>query len=515
MRVSSSNAVGLLLLAGGLLASPPAATHPHACGSCHGPIVESFAKTGMGRSIQSQPSLPPAAFYHRLSNRHYAIRNGRMRRHQLDARNEEIQIVEKSIDFGIGSGNHAVTFVHRTPQGALIELPLSWYAESSAYAMSPGYDAPDHFDMRREISGACLFCHAAYPQPGAAAQRPASIDCERCHGGTRAHLANPKRGNILNPAALPPARQLDVCLQCHLQTVSQGIPDSFRHPGRALFSFRPGEPLGSYKTIFDRADDPQPRFEVNHAGYRLLQSSCFKSSNGKMTCTTCHNPHTAQVRNACQDCHASSHARASDANCVACHMPARRPSDAIHVTMTDHWIQRRPMFQNPDKENHTPYQGPVIPFFTESDSLTLAIANITGLTPSVPDLYRAHLRRDPNDVSTLAALGNALFRLNRRGQAIPILEKTLRLDPAHAGALNTLAVAHAAQGAYAKAIALLNRARLTHPDHALTWVNLGVTYAAMGQREQAAQAYREAIRLQPDFAEARTRLAALLAATQP
>lgn len=503
MRVFSSKAITLFLLAGGCLAAS-------ACSPCHSVIVERFARTGMGRSIQAEPTLPPVKFYHRLSNRHYTIRDGSIRRHQLDSGDREIQIVEKSIGFGIGSGNHAVTLVHRSPLGLLIELPLSWYRQSGSYGMSPGYDAPNHFDMRREISSACLFCHAAYPKAGGKPEIPSSIDCARCHGDTRAHLASPRRGTILNPSKLSAARQLDICLQCHLQTVSQGIPDSIRRPGRPAFSFRPGEALSAFKLFFDRADPPEPRFEVNHAGYRLLQSACFKSSKGRMTCTTCHDPHTAQVRNACRDCHSSNHAQAANTNCTGCHMPSRRPTDAIHVTMTDHWIQRRPTFQNPEREIHTPYVGPAVPFYTEIDRLTLAIANIGGLTAEVPDLYRAHLRRDPNDVATLAALGNSLFRLGRRGEAMPVLDKVLRLDANHVGALNTLAVAHAAQGAYGKAIALLDRARQAHPDHSLTWVNLGVTYNAMGRREDAIQSFREAIRLQPDFAEARSKLAALL-----
>jgi tetratricopeptide (TPR) repeat protein len=190
-------------------------------------------------------------------------------------------------------------------------------------------------------------------------------------------------------------------------------------------------------------------------------------------------------------------------------MPKRRPTDAIHVTVTDHWIQRQPRFEEPVAERHTPYGGRVIPFYTPADNLTLAIANIGPLQPEVVELYRRHLQRDPNDIATLAALGNALFRLGRRQEALPVLEKALKLDPDHAGALNTLSVAKASGGDYPAALALLDRARRAHPDNSLVWFNLGVTHAARGDRAAAVGALREAIRLQPDLAEARARLAAL------
>ena len=66
-----------------------------------------------------------------------------MRRHQIDARGDEVNVIEKSVDIAIGSGNHAITFLSRTPQGRLLELPLSWYSRPAAWAMSPGYDRDD------------------------------------------------------------------------------------------------------------------------------------------------------------------------------------------------------------------------------------------------------------------------------------------------------------------------------------------------------------------------------------
>ena len=39
---------------------------------------------------------------------------------------------------------------------------------------------------------------------------------------------------------------MDVCMQCHLETTSVELPQMIRRFDRSIFSFRPGEPLGSY-----------------------------------------------------------------------------------------------------------------------------------------------------------------------------------------------------------------------------------------------------------------------------
>jgi len=475
-----------------------------ACTLCHLEIAAAFARTGMGRSISLAPVRDTAAFYHRGSNRHYRISGSLMRRHQIDAQGVEVNVVEKRIGFAIGSGNHAVTYVHRSSEGRLVQLPVSKYA-LDGWAMSPGYDRAAHLDFRREVGEACLFCHSA-------GRQPAPIDCARCHGDGAAHAAKPSRGNIVNPKRLPPQRALDVCLQCHLETASRGFPDSLRLPGRAAFCFRPGEALADYKAFFDRADGAG-RFELNHAGYRLLQSRCFtQSPPGARTCTTCHDPHTAQVRKqSCAGCHSTPHSR-EPSNCAGCHLPKRRTEDAIHVHMTDHRISRRPVFNEPTREDHTFAPVDLTPFFFPAPAALLELARLRHLADlgrATPPDHRRWLALEPQSPTAMTALAVALLRAGEQNEAVAFLQRALLAEPRNLSALNALAVHHAAHGRYAPALDLLQRARTANPDHPLTWINLGVTFEAQGRRAEAEAAYRQAIRHQPDSSEARRRLQAL------
>jgi tetratricopeptide (TPR) repeat protein len=476
-----------------------------ACKPCHSGIVQAFRNNGMGRSIDLRPDPVSATFYHQRSNRHYRIDGGAMRRHQTDTAGREVNIVEKQIDVGLGSGRSATTYLHRTPQGRWLELPVSWYRRLQGYAMSPGYDRADHMGFRREVSDSCLFCHSAGPEP-------APIDCHRCHGSADAHLESPAKSTILNPKTLSPQRQLEICLQCHLETASRGIQDHLLAPDRTVWSFRPGERLSGYKMYFDRADsEASDRFEFNHAGYRLLASSCYRNSGGKLTCTTCHDPHSAKVRaDACSQCHPNAHAGEAfiaGQSCASCHMPRRAPIDAIHTSVVDHKIVRRPVFRNPAAEDHKPYTGPVVAFYGEADPLSLAIANMRS--GDNVELYKQQLKRHPADVATIAALGKALLRLRRPSDAIPLFERALKLDPMHTESRMHLGVALAVLGRLDASLTQLRRAVKDHPDHSLSWINLGATLAETGQIEEARRAYSEAIRLQPDSQEARHRRALL------
>jgi len=154
--------------------------------------------------------------------------------HRFSGKETEVQ--ESRIDYVMGSGNHVRTFLHQTVRGALIELPLAWYSENGGeWAMNPGHDV-DYALPPRAVAYECMACHNSYPkipaghdEPGSeplyAGALPEGIGCERCHGDGANHMrlagsgaqVEDIRKAIVNPARLSAARQMEVCMQCHLE----------------------------------------------------------------------------------------------------------------------------------------------------------------------------------------------------------------------------------------------------------------------------------------------------------
>lgn len=198
----------------------------------------------------------------------------------------------------------------------------------------------------------CLACHtdAALPEPfpyHALGEIPLrGISCAACHGAAGEHLRDGS-APILNPADLPPPRQLDLCARCHLEgdaRIEVAPPDA---P-----AWRPGEDLLARRAVLvARAPGDGAHF-VSQV-HRLSLSACFRATPA-MTCTTCHDPHLparlqsrADLVAACTDCHRGLQHPPRDetpgADCISCHMPRIEPFDLPHVTTSDHWIRRAPV----------------------------------------------------------------------------------------------------------------------------------------------------------------------------
>lgn len=470
-------------------------------------------------------------FYHAASDTHYAMLlrgdGYYQRRWQVGFDGKEINVEELRIDYVVGSGNHARSYLHRTATGGYIELPLGWYARNGGYwEMSPGFDNP-HPLTRRYTSYGCIFCHDAYPKiPGgheAAGSDavfngplPEGIDCARCHGDGARHMEAAQtpglstreiRASILNPRRLTAALQMDVCNQCHLEPSSGDILALIRRFDRGPFSFKPGEPLTDFELVFDHKpgmgrDD---KFEiVNSSAYRLRKSKCFVKSNGAMTCTTCHDPHaaTADYSAACRNCHGSLSTRHPAAReCITCHMAKRQTDDVVNVTMTDHRIQRRPGPHTPPSRD--PYRGEVVPYLP-APPLYVKIANS-------PAAYEEALHRDPESIGALVAKASALTAAGQPGKAREILNEVLQKAPLNATAWYRLGLAEDALGLYPEAVQAFRNALAIDPDFAACETSLGLLLWRTGAASEAEEALRAALRINPYDASAHDILGRTLA----
>jgi predicted CXXCH cytochrome family protein len=470
------------------------------------------------------------------------------RRHQRGFGGEETNVVELAADYVIGSGNHAQTFVHRAPDGRLTQLPVSWYADRGGHGdMSPGYDRPTHLDFRRVIDEGCMSCHNGYPRdqlqdngtgPRFAATLPEGIDCQRCHGPGQRHIdavtaldVDAARRAIVNPATLDRERQLDVCMQCHLEPTSTPLPFQIRRYEYPAFSYRPGRPLSEAFIYFDHAStrsrdrDDDDKFEIAGAAYRMRKSACFQKS--QMTCVTCHNPHDVprgekavqhQVA-VCRSCHDTAHARGVPrvavagprSTCVDCHMPKRRAEDAVGVVMTDHFIQRlRPTrdLTAPLKEAEAlaerPYRGEVVPYYpaalpsTPENELYVALAQVqqgSNLMAGIPRLQRAIESYKPDRAEFYYELARAYAKTGNHAAVIEWCEAALRHDDNLAAALKELAAAAAALGKWDRAVDALRRAVALHPDDTHVLADLGNVYLKQHRADEAMQTLQRALAL--------------------
>jgi hypothetical protein len=214
------------------------------------------------------------------------------RRWRIGYDGNETEVQESRVDFVMGSGNHVKTFLTQTPRGGLIELPLAWYSEGGGtWAMNPGHDR-DYALPPRSLAYECMFCHNAYPkipaghdEPGSEAlyegELPQGIDCARCHGAGDAHIRAAEtpgakvediRKAIVNPARLGRDRQIEVCMQCHLETTSPQLPHSIVKYGRSPFSYRAGEPLGDLRIFLRPCSRQQVSGRFRDRPFRLSPS---------------------------------------------------------------------------------------------------------------------------------------------------------------------------------------------------------------------------------------------------
>ncbi len=362
------------------------------CKQCHNGIHESFSQTGMGKSFghanrekSSGDFKSGKAVYDSSINLWYKPLwvNDSLFVHEYRLQGyDTVHSTKRKIQYIIGSGQHTNSHLF-TENGYLFQAPLTFYTQDLHWDLPPGFEKGNNVRFNRIIGLECISCHNGYPKMVIGSENkyvslPNGIDCERCHGPGEIHVAEKRKGllvdtskfidyTIVNPGKLSIELQFDLCQRCHLQG------NAVLKEGKSFFDFKPGMHLSDIMQIYlPRFENDENSFIMASHADRLKQSNCFikmaEKAGGEnelrpyknaLTCVTCHNPHiSVKQTNAdhfiqkCQSCHSDSKSKLCSENesiriiqknnCISCHMPVSGSIDIPHVRIHDHYIRKKP-----------------------------------------------------------------------------------------------------------------------------------------------------------------------------
>jgi predicted CXXCH cytochrome family protein len=548
------------------------------CAPCHREIYDTFKKLGMGQSWLEPATAPiiedyetKNTFQHAKSGFIYKMlhKDGKFiqQRYLLDRNQQPIDVHEEEVSYVVGSGNHARSYLRHHPNGVITQLPVSWYSQQKRWDMSPGYDTKNHLDFSRAIPQGCVFCHTAYPRMDVeqiddphyfANPIPEGIGCERCHGPGAKHVGLGLQGEtgqtlkqaIYNPGRDTPEAQRTICYQCHMESSVESLGTRVLKAGRDVFSFRPGEAFANYTVQFSlQAPDSKKLKVVQHA--ELMEASrCFQASNGRMICTSCHDPHrkpaaadtVSYYRTRCMQCHDSrklpTHTRAQLAgDCSRCHMPRGTPTNGGHTVFTNHRVGIYPAPASSAPRRQHSNVEPLLfrgadTQLPEAQKLFFLGAAYLDAPPEElstrPELARKGTRllqdyltkvpsseASPQDLSRAEALlGKGHQILNQPDLAIEHYEKSLRLSSHQLLPAYSLGLLYAGRRDLSRSAESFSSALQNFPRHVPSMHGLGALAEAKGDSATAHKYFEQAIQLYPPSLASHYRLAQMYLRTQ-
>ena len=190
-------------------------------------------------------------------------------------------------------------------------------------------------------------------------------------------------------------------------------------------------------------------------------------------------------------------------------MPKRRTDDVVHVTMTDHLIQRRPPAGDllADKteihdDSHV-YRVSRCPKC--ADPLYAALAQVrdgSNLQAGLPRLASLVEQNHPPEAGFYTALANGYRSAGEVAKALPWYEEAVKHAPGSAIVLRDLGNAQMESGQLARAETTLRNAE--------AWGLLGQVLWMEGKSQEGKTAFAKAIALDPEVADLRSSFATFL-----
>lgn len=311
-----------------------------ACQSCHPKEFEAHKGSHHAQALKPMTraelgeDLPPTG---RINNTQYSFveQDGRFY-FEVDPPGQPDKHQMWPLDFTFGSGATGESFVSMLEGRNVVEMKMSYFPHEHLWRVTPGQQVDNPAAAGNlgnlEQSRHCLSCHVIAMSKNTFVPRREfySVGCESCHGPGAKHVAAVQSGSkdlqMTDFSKLGATQVNEMCGRCH--RTAQDVEAS---------------PLKSMMTF---------RFQP----YGLMKSRCFLESGDRLSCQTCHDPHTnvstdnsSYVR-ACLSCHSGAHApgqgkvcpKSPTGNCIPCHMPKRDVLSVIHqhygFSMTEHMI---------------------------------------------------------------------------------------------------------------------------------------------------------------------------------
>ena len=498
-------------------------------------------------ALQSRLSEPVTVFQQNIKRHYTFFRQGAdlyQSQYELDESGKEVFRSTHKLEYVIGSGSNGQSYVVRRSD-FLFQAPLSYYSKPDKWDLSPGFELQDAA-FNRPIAAGCVACHsgranairdrvAAYGEP---AFHELAIGCENCHGPGQLHVTERSEGvptsksgdsSIVNPSRLQPWLADNICVNCH-QTGDTRV----LQPDKDYRDFRPGTPLNNTAGIFRvpyRLESPPDEDLLEHYSSMVL-SRCYQESQGRLSCITCHSPHTepsvqetsGYYRGKCLGCHTTKSCSLPQAqrlqqrpadDCASCHLPKRSLKTIAHAALTNHRILARPgerlsetAFQEPTSLAGVVHVNPVVGHEREPIPLLTQLQVYGELLLTHPEYQKSYLavldqlsKSQPQRPLVLSALARkAKLEGTAEGTALAIQHLSKAVDLGSTSIVDYQDLSSLLVGAQKsdQAIQVLKRGIELSPINAYFHKALALQYIGQKDYSKALEAMKQHLALFPE-----------------